>query len=293
MGIFDLHIHSEFSADGELSPERIVDLADQSGASHISMTDHNCVRGCERFEDTAKHSRVLTIPGVELDCLFDGLNLHILGLGIDYQDPAFHEWETFVVDQERKTLFEMIRELKGLGFGIETDDVYDDVAEPPPAPESLAEYLLHSAANNDMELLKPYRTGGARSGMPFFHFYQDYLAPGKICHVPTKYHSLEHAIQLVTSTGGTPILAHPGGSLTEPVKQLPKIMQAGVEGIEVFSSYHNSSQTKYYLEVALLNDLNISCGSDFHGKNKPSIAIGSISCAGYEDKILELFHKCL
>jgi len=42
---YDLHIHSEFSSDGTMSPEEIVEYAKKRGLDGIAITDHNTVKG--------------------------------------------------------------------------------------------------------------------------------------------------------------------------------------------------------------------------------------------------------
>ena len=40
-------------------------------------------------------------------------------------------------------------------------------------------------------------------------------------------------------------------------------------------------------------NLLMSCGSDFHGKNKPLISIGNFDCYGLEDDILKNLNRQL
>lgn len=56
------------------------------------------------------------------------------------------------------------------------------------------------------------------------------------------------------------------------------IIDLGVDGIEAFSSYHTPSQTADALAVAQTHGLFVTCGSDFHGKTKPSIALRQHGC---------------
>ena len=42
---FDLHIHSKYSYDSFLSPERIIKIAKKKGLDGIAVTDHNTLRG--------------------------------------------------------------------------------------------------------------------------------------------------------------------------------------------------------------------------------------------------------
>ena len=63
--ICDLHTHSVFS-DGTDTPERIIDLAIESGLSAVALTDHNTVSGLERFTEYAAGKPIDIVPGVEL-----------------------------------------------------------------------------------------------------------------------------------------------------------------------------------------------------------------------------------
>ena len=60
--------------------------------------------------------------------------------------------------------------------------------------------------------------------------------------------------------------------------------QQGVEGLEVFSSYHSSEDIRYYQNIAKRYGLIMTAGSDFHGKTKPSVRPGQINGMGEEDQ---------
>jgi|LGVF01.2.fsa_nt_gb predicted metal-dependent phosphoesterase TrpH len=42
---YDLHIHSKYSSDGVLEPEKIVKIAMKRGLNGIAITDHNTIKG--------------------------------------------------------------------------------------------------------------------------------------------------------------------------------------------------------------------------------------------------------
>jgi len=42
---YDLHIHSKYSSDGFLEPEKIVKIATKRGLNGIAITDHNTIKG--------------------------------------------------------------------------------------------------------------------------------------------------------------------------------------------------------------------------------------------------------
>ena len=78
----DLHVHSNFSKDGESSVEEILRQAEAVGLDAIAMTDHDCVDGAKKAL-TIKTS-VLVIPGIEVSTLQG----HLLVLGVTEIIPA-------------------------------------------------------------------------------------------------------------------------------------------------------------------------------------------------------------
>lgn len=46
------------------------------------LTDHNTVRGWTKLA-TGFAGRIEFVPGIEIDCSFEGTDLHLLGYGID------------------------------------------------------------------------------------------------------------------------------------------------------------------------------------------------------------------
>lgn len=76
---FDLHLHSTFSADGEMGPGDLVRTAVAKGLDGIALTDHNSMRGVkEATEEARKFEGFLVIPGMEVSSK-EG---HIIALGV-------------------------------------------------------------------------------------------------------------------------------------------------------------------------------------------------------------------
>lgn len=77
---FDLHLHSTYSPDGEMSPADLVRTAVARGLNGIALTDHNSTRGIKQArEEAAKFPGFLVIPGMEVSSR-EG---HVIGLGIE------------------------------------------------------------------------------------------------------------------------------------------------------------------------------------------------------------------
>ena len=73
----DLHLHSEYSGDGNGSPEEIIKILQKKGLNGMSITDHNNIEGSLKALKIAPKDFIV-IPGVEISTL-DG---HIIALNI-------------------------------------------------------------------------------------------------------------------------------------------------------------------------------------------------------------------
>ena len=286
MSYIDLHMHSFYSDDGEFKPKELVDLCLERNIKYFSIADHNSVGGIKEAKEYCTNKDINIIPAIELDCTFDGVNLHVLGYGIDYNKPIFYEIEESIIKQEQLASKKRMKLVKELGIDF-SDEVINSLSRNGVVNgEMIAEAAMEFDKNHENPLLKPYYEGGSRSDNPYVNFYWDYCAQGKVAYAEVKFISLKEAIKIIEESGGVPVLAHPGNNTKEDIKLLEGIISCGIKGIEVYSSYHSKEQVEFYKEFALKHKLLATCGSDFHGKTKPSIAIGATDCDGNEDKII-------
>jgi hypothetical protein len=94
--------------------------------------------------------------------------------------------------------------------------------------------------------------------------------------------TLKDAIELIVSSDGIPVLSHPGATKRDTL--IPKIVEYGLQGIEVYYPTHQPEDVKRYKRLAKKYDLLITGGSDCHGTRKPDIALGSIKI---DDSLVE------
>ena len=73
----DLHLHSEYSADGMGSPEEIIKILKKKGLDGMAITDHNNIEGSLKALKIAPNDFIV-IPGVEISTS-DG---HIIALNV-------------------------------------------------------------------------------------------------------------------------------------------------------------------------------------------------------------------
>ena len=291
MSYIDLHMHSYYSDDGEFEPKQLIDLCLEKNIKYFSIADHNSVRGIKEAKEYCVGKNINIIPAIELDCTFNEINLHVLGYGIDYDKTVFYDIEDNIIKQEQFASKKRMKLVKELGIDF-SDEVINSLSRNGVVNgEMIAEAAMKFDKNHENPLLMPYYENGSRSDNPYVNFYWDYCAQGKAAYAEVSFISLQEAINIIEESGGIPILAHPGNNIKESINLLEQIISCGIKGIEVYSSYHSREQVEFYKKFSLKHKLLLTCGSDFHGKTKPSIVIGGTDCEGIEDKIISQL-KC-
>ena len=99
--IIDLHMHSLYSDDGEYTPGELMTLCKDAGLKFAALADHNSVKGVEEAIKEGEKLGIKVIPAIEIDCIYNGVNLHVLGYYIDPKFPRFYELEEDILRQEQ------------------------------------------------------------------------------------------------------------------------------------------------------------------------------------------------
>lgn len=281
MSKIDLHLHSRQSSDGEFSAEEIVLRAKKLGMELIAIADHDTVSAIDDEKYYAEKYGVKCISACEISAVMDcGVELHVLGYNIDNHDERFINREKRNKEIYRKRADINMDAALNLGFKFDKDKCLAISNDGMVTSEMIGETILNDPRNDNDERLVEYRPGGSKSANPGFSFYKDYYAYGKVCHNPEKSTllSLKDTSEWIHSCGGFMVLAHPGHNIKHDLSLLDEICKAGLDGLEVYSSYHNEGDVNFFYEEAKKRNLIMTVGSDFHGHIKPAIEIGSIDC---------------
>lgn len=253
--IADLHLHTNES-DGTWNPDRLVAKAAEHNLAVIAITDHDTTAGVEEAVQAAP-AELKVIPGVELSC--GGANVesvHMLGLWIDVDSSSLQEQLELMRTSRIRRMEEILHRLRKMGIALSFEEV--------------AKYAHKDVISRSHVASALVDRGVVNSKAEAFQAYIGETAPA---YVPRLKFRPETAIELILAAGGVPVLAHPG--LLESLHILPRLVDAGLVGMEVVHPSHSPEQTESYLELAQEWNLLPSGGSDCHGPGgKDELFIG-------------------
>lgn len=256
----DLHVHSNKS-DGSLTPAQLVEYALAKGLSAFALTDHDTTDGIDEALAAARGKNLEVIPGIEFSSEYEGKDIHIVGLYIDYHSDFFKRRLTAFVNGRRVRNEEMCRRLWEHGVPISYEEL---TAEFPDSVITRAHYARYMLNHGYVKSLKE----------AFERYVGDY-AP---CFVPRKKITPMRAVEIIRKAGGIPILAHPvlyHLSDARLEKLVSTLKEVGLAGLEAIYSTYSPSEERQMRSLASQYDLCISGGSDFHGKAKPGLELGT------------------
>ena len=240
----DLHMHTTHS-DGELTPTQLVDEAILRGLQVIAITDHDTISAIKEATEYAGN-RIKIIPSLELSCEYQGIEVHILGHFIDHTNIKLNEELLKYQEIRQNRASDIVQKLKDvMGVEISYEAVLKNSKGKSIGRPHIAQELL--------------REGHVQSMNEAFDMY---LKENSKAFVPKFKVSVQDGIKLIHDAGGISIWAHPGVNNADHF--LPDFIKQGLDGIEVFYPSHDDRTQDKYFNLASVNNLLVSGGSDFH-----------------------------
>lgn len=261
--IIDLHVHSTAS-DGTYTPAEVAKLAKTIGLSAIALTDHDTIDGLEEFQKAGAALDIETIAGIEFAALWTKHHrpeIHIVGLGFDPNHPVLSERMKDIKESRNIRNQKMCEKLSSIGLHLTLDEV---------AANAGGEIITRAHFANVL-LQKGYIAKKEDA-------FSRYISTGLPGYVEREFLSPKLCIQTIKEAGGTAVLAHPtlyGLNLEQLEELCAELIPCGLDGIECQYSTYSPAETKAITALAEKMHLLPSGGSDFHGKNKPNIHLGS------------------
>lgn len=255
----DLHVHSTKS-DGSFTPKELVEYALEKGLSAFALSDHDTILGIEEALEAAKGTGLEVIPAIEFSTEYEGKDIHILGLYIDYNGKEFQKYIRDFQESRDLRNRKMCQKLTDHGI--------------PLTYEELCAYFPGSVLTRAHYAKYMWEKGYVKNMGEAFDRYIGDHAP---CFLPREKVTPVQAVELILRAGGVPILAHPVlyHMSDSRLEQLVSILKdAGLAGIEAIYSTYNSAEERQMRRLADKYGLLISGGSDFHGTTKPNLDLG-------------------
>lgn len=245
----DLHSHSTVS-DGTLTPTELILRAHDKAVELFALTDHDATEGLHEAANAASKVGMKFVPGIELSVTWSYQTIHIVGLGINPDDPT--------LNQGLKVLREF-REARGV---------------------KIAQKLEKAGFENVLEGARKYSNGEILSRTHFAQYiveqgkakdirqvFKRYLVNGKPGYVSGQWASLEEALSWIHGAGGLAVIAHPARykiSATRLRQLIIEFKELGGVGFEAISGSHSPDEEQRMTQLANQFELYISKGSDFH-----------------------------
>jgi len=272
MAKIDLHIHSNFS-DGVFSPRELLEMLQQYDYDLVAITDHDTIDGCIEGMKLAPHYDIRMIPGVEVSTDVDGRDIHILAYGFDIENKAFRKFLLEIEKGRMKRARKIVKLLAKQGMKLDFKEVinltgkFNLVGRP-----HIARAMISAGYCRD-----------------FREVFDNYIGEGQPCYIAKPAPSAPQALEAIRNAGGVSVLAHP--YIYRDDAMIEKLIEQGLQGIEVFYSRHTPEEVRRYEDMADRNGLIKTGGSDFHGHGSDMNFFGFFSAPASVGKEMEGYLK--
>jgi predicted metal-dependent phosphoesterase TrpH len=264
--MIDLHTHTDES-DGDYTPAQLVRAAADLGLEALGVSDHDTFAGYDACVPLAQEAGLELVCGIELSTKLRhppgsrGKTVHLLGYFLADDPPAeFREWLLGMQRSRRDRNRRLAARLNSLGVDVTLEEVERRGRSLAGRPH-FARIMLEKGYVSTLQ-----------------EAFDVYLAEFAKAYVEREEPTLEEGIRRIRAAGGLTSLAHPVRLVRHNPAALERLVgemcEMGLEAIEVYHSDHGPREIEHYQELARRFGLAVTGGTDFHGGNKPGLALG-------------------
>ena len=263
----DLHTHSTAS-DGSEGPTALVGKASALGLTALALTDHDTLQGVAEAESAASTADLELIPGTELSLDHNGA-MHLVVLWLEPGPGPLQDRLASLQHGRHARNLAIVTLLDELGMPVSIDEVMEEAGSGSVGRPHIAAVMM--------------RKGYVESVAEAFDLW---LGAGRPAYAGRPRLSPEEAIGLAIDSGGVPVLAHPHtlgiNRAEEMADLLDRLRRAGLVGLEAACAGYRRHEREGYADLARRFGLVASGGSDYHGRYKPGLELGT----GYGDLVV-------
>lgn len=238
----DFHIHSQFS-DGVNSCSKLENICFKRGVKTISITDHDDIRSANY-----NFKKVKNINGIELSTYYENSEIHLLGYGYKkdnekllniskkVQIERIERFERMLNKAKKRDLLSNKNYTKKYNLNYDRDQLGRNI-------------MAHILINENVCKNK-------------YSAYRKYLGENGMLYEPVKKYTVFEGMEILKKECKLIAMAHPQISKKDEI--INKLIDCGMNGIEVFYPFHDKVITDFYLNLAEKYNILPVGGSDFH-----------------------------
>ena len=257
MRFADLHTHT-YHSDGTRSPKEVVDVARAHGIDILSISDHDNLAAYFEIKTYADERGVTLVPGIELSCAYEGVDVHVLAYAFDATDERIDERLRGFRETRHRRGHLMVERLRSLGYEISLERVEQLAAGGSLGRPHVARALVEA--------------GYVASVSEAF---DKLLGTGKPGYIEKERFRISEAVSLIRSAGGVTSIAHPT-LYPNHERLVPQLLDAGIDAVEVMHPDVDALNRERYTNLTRFRGKFATGGSDDHGAVKTSETLGTI-----------------
>ena len=258
--MIDLHSHSTAS-DGSDSPAELMALAARAGLSAVALTDHDTVEGLAEARAAAVEVGVRLVPGCELSCEVGEATMHLLVYFLDDGPGPLQDRLGGLQAARAERNERIVAVLREHGLDVTLDEILAEAGGGSVGRPHVAGVLLRKGYVSSIQ-----------------EAFDQWLGRGRPAYLERERLLPAEAVALAHASGAVAVVAHPmslgfeGSELDEFVASLAA---DGLDGLECDYGRYSPDRRSDLRALATRHNLAITGGSDYHGRYKPDLALGT------------------
>ena len=305
----NLHTHSNYSLDGEYSPEELIKIFKDNNYNIISITDHDT---CEAYKHINKDNSIKIINGLEADAIVNNHTYDFLCYNFNLEEVYnFCKQKYETIEKRQTKIFNEVLNynIDGLllddyfyqNTNIDYNDYKKYLIKHPNI--SLEEYRLNNVNNlvkavyskckeKNIKLtnIDTYNIKKEYAHDAIFRMLdKEFLNKHNIKTIDDFYRQstinnnfplyidmhivwpdIKELLKIIHNNNGKVFLAHPY-RYNKNINEVLKETKDYIDGIEICNNPNNKEEVEYLYNYAKDNNLLVSIGSDYHGNNRYNI----------------------
>ena len=264
----NLHMHSNYSLDGKLDVNNLIEKCKKEKFDIISITDHNT---CKAYRKIKLYNDIKIVNGLEADAMINNHTYDFLCYDFDIENVNKYCIEKYKTIEERqnKIFNELVKLCNKKNIKLNNVESYNKI-------EEYAHPAIYRMLNKDF--LDYYNINNAND------FYRrstiDEEFPLYIdMHIV--WPDIEELLDVIHKNNGKVFLAHPY-RYNKKVEDVLSEVKCYVDGIEISNNPKSKEEVAFLYRFAKENNLLVSYGSDYHGNNRYSM-----NCDYVSEKMLQ------